>query len=56
MIPRRDPQSHSLTATHLSEQKLKKSKGYTHSAPPPAGPIALNADIPVIEMPLAAPL
>jgi hypothetical protein len=28
----------------------------TYIAPPPAGPTALKRDIPVIEMPLAAPL
>lgn len=39
------------TNEKLSE-KLKES---TYKAPPPAGPIALKRDIPVIAMPLAAP-
>ena len=36
--------------------KSGRDQRNTHNAPPAAGPIALNKDIAVIEMPLAAPL
>lgn len=36
--------------------KIQRNLEYTYIVPPPAGPIALNRDIAVIEIPLAAPL
>lgn len=38
------------------KSKIKFIKDNTYSEPPPAGPTALDKDMAVIDMPLAAPL
>lgn len=52
-------QTHTISKFISQFETMKdrqRNQRETHTAPPPAGPIALNIDIIVIAMPLAAPL